>query len=165
MNLSKNLKTISNLQALNENIENIDIGHSAYDILSDKSNRTQIWMDIDFSRKDASFHILGEGNPELKDWIDGAFEEMKRIAQALELEDKRTIKLLKKEFGENWKKTTVVKDFRGEIKNKLKFKLKEEKPLLIKVVSKENWYTTWWGKIIIGVIVGVIVGLIFILLR
>ncbi len=101
-----------------------------------------------------------EGDSEIKDWIDGAFEDMKIIAQSLELEDERMIKLLKSEFGENWEETTVVEDFLGEIKNNLESKLKEEKTLPIKDVSKKNWYTTWWGGIIIGVIIIVIGGLI-----
>lgn len=147
---------IDNLRALKENVENIHIGHS----FSDKSNHTHIWAEIDFSYKGLSFHIVGNGNPEIKDWIDGSFEEMKRIAQSFELEDKRMIKLFKSEFGEKWKETTVVEDFGGEIKNKLESKLKEEKHLLIKDVSKKNWYTTWWGRIIIGVIIVVIGGLI-----
>lgn len=150
---------IDNLRTLKENVEKIYIGHSLHDdYSSDKSNSTHMWASIEFSDKitytdtGASFHITGEGDSEIKDWIDGSFEEMKRIAQSLELEDKRMIKLLKSEFGENWEKATVVEDFGGEIKNKLK--LKEEKPVRI------NWYRTWWGGIIIGVIIIVIGGLI-----
>lgn len=107
---------IDNLRTLKENVENIDIGHVFMDLSSDNLNRTHIWMAIDFSHKEADFHITGEGNPEIKDWIDGSFEEMKRIAQSFELEDERMIKLLKSGFGKEWGKTTVVEDFGGEIK-------------------------------------------------
>jgi hypothetical protein len=145
---------IDNLRTLKENVESIDMGHNFSDYSSDKSNSTNMSASINFSGiGGASFYIRGEGDSEIKDWIDGSFEEMKRIAQSFELEDKRMIKLLKSEFGENWLKGTVVEDFGGEIKNKLKLKLK-------KVVSKINWYTTWWGRIIIGVIIVVIGGLI-----
>ncbi len=149
---------IDNLRKLKENVESIRISHNFHDYSSDKSNSTHMSASIDFSDKQAYFYIRGEGDSEIKDWIDGSFEEMKRIAQSLELEDKRMIKLLKSEFGENWGKATVVEDFGGEIKNKLESKLKEE-------LSKENWYASWRREIIIGVIVGLIVGLIFILLK
>ncbi len=149
---------IDNLRTLKENVEVIYISHTLHDYSSDKSNSTHMWASIRFSDKGAYFYIEGAGDSEIKNWIDGSFEEMKRIAESLELEDKRMIKLLKSEFGENWAKATVVEDFGGEIKNKLESKLKEE-------VSKENWYTSWRREIIIGVIVGLIVGLIFILFK
>ncbi|HHT9126599.1 MAG TPA: hypothetical protein ACFYD6_12410 [Candidatus Brocadiia bacterium] len=106
------------------------------------SGTTAIWIGIDFISPFASFFIEGKGD-KVKDWIDGAYEEMQRIVKAVELTDETLIKALKKKFGKNYPNSVIVFDPNDEIRESLK----DVPTILTKV--RTSWHNTWWGMLII----------------
>jgi hypothetical protein len=158
---------LDEIKSLKEEVRNISIGGGD----SDNTGRTHSWLAINFNDSSAIFFILGEDNKsgKRKNWIDGTYEEIKRIAHSFEIES--DIKdLFIKEYGkpESYRimGSNIIEDFWGEKKERLKEiinnKIKESQRVELENSKLRWWEKSWFQAItLVGAVAG-IVGLYFI---
>jgi len=137
-----------------ESIEEIGIGHRTEDWGERKAKH--IWIRINFDQPEASFHIIAEDRDgSYKDWVDGAYEEMRRIVRSFSV-DLDFKKALSKKSTKN-----IIFDYYGTIRDEIK-----NEPLNKQNEKTPSEVSRWWERTPIQIIMvlGAIAGIIALIL-
>lgn len=141
---------LDEIKNLNETVTHVSISGA----VADESGRTHIWLSIFFDSSIAGFHIIGEDKTGAKkDWIDGAYEEMQRLAQSLEVKDIKIRETIKKQYKQRFSGTYIVEDFWEEKMNTLTQEsssaVSPQQVVLSSIGSVKQWYEKPLGQLAI----------------